>query len=476
MYFTREELINFCKTFKQPEFCDIQKWKESESFSIKFLYDTYCKDDDILFIGTYIIETLGLELRTSYENCEALVTFFLVDNFIDYDCTCKNVPEAIYYRLFDKPKICHLEYFMNNVKRLLINHDGLDFDKNTKLFKSGSLNKIYKNTNGVYTISDNRCCINCESSDYCRRCINCKYCRYCYSCVNCEYCNSSDNSHNCISTDNSSICENCTQCDYCVACINCTNCIRFEFSKECNDCENCAKCNYCSACVNCRDCTQCENSKKCNNCENCTNCNQCSECNNCTNCNKCSDCIDCTGCKHCKNSKELCNCKQCKFCEDCLNCVKCLYVSKLNNSVDIDDRETTIWNNVKDIEEIIKEENYKLPIIKIIDIDKTGWRLECTSKEYILIYDSNGIVRFKGRLTRKDPAKIESIHNMYLCCGSIYDEHGVLTDILYMSRRKTKSSGKSLSVEDFCNGKYLCKKMFKKYDLRGNLVFHGDKY
>lgn len=406
----------------------------------------------MLFIGKYIIETLCLKLEDSLQNFEALVTFFLVDNFIDYDCTCKNVPEAIYYRLFDKPKARHLKYFMNNVVRLLINHDGLDFDKNTNLFKSGSLNKIYKNENGEYAISYNRSCVNCESSDNCTHCINC------------ERCYSSGNLQNCIYSRYSSNCKNCTKCKECYKCINCTDCTECENSKECNNCKNCEKCNECSDCINCTDCTQCKDSKELYNCKKCTECN------------KCSDCINCTGCKHCKNSKGLHNCKQCKFCEDCLNCIKCVYVSKLNNSVDIDDHKTTTWNNVKDIEEIIKEENYKLPIIKIIDINETGWRLECTSGEYILIYDSDGIVRFKGRLTRKDPAKIESIHDIYLCCGSIYNEHGVLADILYMSRRKTKSSGKSLSVEDFCNGKYLCRKIFKKYDVNGNVVFHGDKY
>ena len=405
MYFTREELVNFCKTFKRPEFCDIQKWKKSESFSIKFFYNTFCNNDDLVFIGKYIIETLGLELEDSLQNCEALVTFFLVDNFIDHDFEFMNVPNAIYSCLFNKPKTCHLEYYINNVKRLLINHTGLDFDKNTKLFKSGSLNKIYrKSRTGECIINRSISCINCESSYDCNRCINCKYCRSCKSCINCEYCHSSNNLQNCTYTCSSSNCENCTECD------------------------------------------------------------------------RCSDCINCTDCIQCKNNVECNKCKKCNFCEKCLNCVKCLYVSKLSNSSNIDNHKTANWNNVKDIEEIIKEENYKLPIIKIIDINETGWRLECTSEEYVLIYDSDGNVRFKGRLTRKDPAKIESIHDMHLCCGSIYDEHNVLTDILYVSRTKSKVPGRSLSIENFCNGKYLCKKMFKKYDLYGNLVFHGDKY
>ena len=60
---------------------------------------------------------------------------------------------------------------------------------------------------------------------------------------------------------------------------------------------------------------------------------------------------------------------------------------------------------------------------------------------------------------------------MYLCCGSIYNEHGVLTDVLYIGRTKKKDKSKCLSIENFCKGNYLCEKLVKKYDLMGNVVY-----
>ena len=105
-----------------------------------------------------------------------------------------------------------------------------------------------------------------------------------------------------------------------------------------------------------------------------------------------------------------------------------------------------------------------------VDINYEGSTLECTSQEYIIIYDPCGIIRFKGRLTCKDPRKL-NVDNMYLCCGSIYNEHGVLTDVLYIGRTKKKNQSKCLSIKDFCNGKSLCEKLVKKCDLMGNVVY-----
>ena len=130
------------------------------------------------------------------------------------------------------------------------------------------------------------------------------------------------------------------------------------------------------------------------------------------------------------------------------------------------------WDTVEDITDIIKDSNYLLPIVKVIDINDEGWRLECTSQEYIIIYDPCGIVRFKGRLTNKNPCKL-SVNNMYLCCGSIYNEHGVLTDILYIGRTKKKDQSKCLSIENFCKGNYLCEELAQKYDLKGNVIYNN---
>ena len=133
------------------------------------------------------------------------------------------------------------------------------------------------------------------------------------------------------------------------------------------------------------------------------------------------------------------------------------------------------WKNVKDIEEIIKEENYNLPIVRVLDVNNDGWRLECTSKEYILIYDSENIIRFKGRLTNKNTKKLD-LDDMFLCCGSIYNEHGGLEGILYISRTKKDDKRIRLSVKDFCSGneiKFI--NQYKLFDLRGNVILENKK-
>ena len=243
-----------------------------------------------------------------------------------------------------------------------------------------------------------------------------------------------------------------------IACINCYDCRRCEY---CIDCTNCYKCEHCVSCERSRTCIYSENLAKCVYCKYSKQCASCKTCNYCNQCNYCKFCTQCN------------NCNDCRSCKHCCECNDCTYLKKGNNFNGIHNDKPVKgkeWDTVKDITDIIKDSNYSLPIVKVIDINDEGWRLECTSQEYIIIYDPCGTIRFKGRLTCKNPCKL-SIDNMYLCCGSIYNDHGVLTDVLYIGRTKKKDQSKCLSIKDFCNGKSLCEKLVKKYDLMGNVVY-----
>ena len=242
------------------------------------------------------------------------------------------------------------------------------------------------------------------------------------------------------------------------ACINCYNCDK---CKYCIDCTDCYKCNYC---------VSCEKSKTCIYSENLVKCVYCKYSKQCTSCRTCNYCNQCNYCKFCTQNN---NCEKCISCKYCCDCNDCTYLKKgesfsgIHNDKPVKGKE---WDNVEDITDIVKDSNYLLPIIKVVDINDEGWRLECTSQEYIIIYDPCGIVRFKGRLTNKNPCKL-SVDDMYLCCGSIYNNHGVLTDVLYIGRTKKKDQSKCLSIKDFCNGKSLCEKLVRKYDLTGTIVY-----
>lgn len=231
------------------------------------------------------------------------------------------------------------------------------------------------------------------------------------------------------------------------ACINCYNCTSCRY---CIDCTDCYECNYC---ISCKESQTCKYSKQSTLCRTCRYCNQC---NNCKYCEQCNNCEKCRTCKYC------CDCKECNHCSYVKNGDKCCEIHNKSKE----------WDNVKEITEIIKDSNYLLPIVKVVDINDEGWRIECTSKEYVIIYDSCGIVRFKGRLTNKNPRKL-SVNNMYLCCGSIYNEHGILNDILYIGRSKKRNQSKCLSIENFCKGYYLCEELAQKYDLKGNIIYNN---
>ena len=242
------------------------------------------------------------------------------------------------------------------------------------------------------------------------------------------------------------------------ACINCYDCTRCEY---CIDCTNCYECNYCNSCKRSQYCIYSENLFRCFRCKyskQCTLCRTCRDCNQCNNCNFCSQCNNCE------------KCRTCKYCSDCKECNHCSYVKNGDKCCGIHNKSKE-WNNVEDILDIIKDSNYSLPIVKVVDINDEGWRLECTSQEYVIIYDSCGTIRFKGRLTNKNPCKL-SVNNMYLCCGSIYNEHGVLTDVLYIGRTKKKDQSKCLSIENFCKGRCLCEELVRKYDLMGTIVYN----
>ena len=228
-------------------------------------------------------------------------------------------------------------------------------------------------------------------------------------------------------------------------------------------------CNYlinCEGCENCSFLTDSTNCKRCEYCDSCKSLTNCKHCNNCTNCKWLSDCEECKNCTSCKN------------CKSCNKCKKCILVEDLYNENGIDKTPIAVnkqWKNVKDIEEIIKEENYNLPIVRVLDINSNGWRLECTSKEYILIYDSENTIRFKGRLTNKNTKKLD-LNDMFLCCGSVYNEHGGLEGILYISRTKKDDKRIRLSVKDFCSGneiKFI--NQYKLFDLRGNVILENKK-
>lgn len=238
-------------------------------------------------------------------------------------------------------------------------------------------------------------------------------------------------------------CINCFACNYCEYCIDCTDC------NNCNHCISCEKSQTCFYSEKLVECVVCKYSKHCTSCRNCNYCNQCIYCNFCSHCDNCDKC---KSCKYCYDSKGITNVK-----------------NSDPNYIHVRGKE---WNNVKEIKDIIKDSNYSLPIVKVVDINDEGWRLECTSKEYVIIYDSCGTIRFKGRLTCKNPCKL-NVEDMYLCCGSIYNEHGILNDILYIGRSKKRNQLKCLSIENFCKGYYLCEELAKKYDLKGNVVYNN---
>ena len=404
--YSREELLHYCKTFVVPKSRSIRKWEEGESFCISFLNP---KEEYVLFVGKYLINLLKIECEEHecLKYSYALLTFLMCDNLLDRSIVNSEHDEYFFFRGSFMRKNCYWDLFED-------------------------LQSLVKNIQRVY--------IKCEhlnsdtevfESGSCNK--SCSIYNSNYGCVNCF---------------------DCIDCEYCIDCTHCNKC------NHCIDCTNCYECNYCNSCKRIRNCIYSENLFRCFRCKyskQCTLCRTCKDCNQCNNCNFCSQCNNCE------------KCRTCKYCCDCKECNHCSYVKNGDKCYGIHNKSKE-WNNVKEITDIIKDSNYLLPIVKVVDINDEGWRLECTSQEYIIIYDSCGVIRFKGRLTCKNPRKL-SVDNMYLCCGSIYNEHGVLTDILYIGRTKKKNQSKCLSIENFCKGNYLCEKLVKKYDLMGNLVY-----
>ncbi|MBR2022844.1 MAG: hypothetical protein IJ997_04050 [Mycoplasmataceae bacterium] len=408
--YSREELLHYCKTFVVPKSKNIQEWEEGENFCISFLEP---KEEYILFVGKYLINLLKIECEESEQlkYYYALLTFLMCDNLLDRSIVDKNYTSDLFHYSFHKRKYT-LSYYEKCALVKNIKHVFIQckhLNSDTEIFESGSCNQSYN----LYNIND--ACINC---------FVCNFCEYCIDCTDCYKCN------NCVS------CYNSQTCIYSEKLVDCVHC---KYSKQCTSCRTC---NYCNQCNNCNFCTQCDNCKECKSCK------------------YCSDCKDCT---HLKNSDSCSDCKDCSYLTNSENCCE------VYNEKHVRGKE---WDNVKEIKDIIKDSNYSLPIVKVVDINDEGWRLECTSKEYVIIYDSCGIIRFKGRLTCKTPCKL-NVEDMYLCCGSIYNEHGVLNDILYIGRSKKRNQSKCLSIENFCKGYYLCEELAQKYDLKGNVIYNN---
>ena len=408
--YSREELLHYCKTFVVPKSRSILEWKEGESFCISFLKP---KEEHVLFAGKYLINLLKIEceehecIKYSY----ALLTFFMCDNLLDHSIVVdkgkNNYEHDLFCFSFEEREHTVLNY---RAKNALMNNIQSVFIRCEHLNSDTEVFESGSCNDLCYFLLDNNyACINCYD------CTSCHYCIDCTNCYECNYCNSCKRSRTCIYS------ENLFRCVYC------------KYSKQSTLCRTCKYCN------------------KCNNCK------YCAQCNNCEKCRTCKYCSDCKDCTHLKNSDNCCECNDCSYVK---NGDKCYGIHNKSKE----------WNNVKEITDIIKDSNYLLPIIKVVDINEEGWRLECTSQEYIIIYDSYGVVRFKGRLTCKNPRKL-SVNNMYLCCGSIYNDHGVLTDILYIGRTKKKNQSKCLSIENFCKGKCLCEELVRKYDLTGTIVY-----
>ena len=169
----------------------------------------------------------------------------------------------------------------------------------------------------------------------------------------------------------------------------------------------------------------------------------------------------CINCKYTDHSNYCIQCNRCQYCNYCINNYGCTYCSNSENLTlcKNSSRNTTtivihdlMTFEQHDIKEIVNEENYKLPIVKVLNVNNDGWRIEYTSKEYILIYDPENTIRFKGRLTNKNAKKLE-LENSFLYCGLVYSNNGTLLGIAYFSR-SSRSKGTKLSVIDFCNNNY----------------------
>lgn len=410
LIYSREELLHYCKTFVIPKSKNIQEWEEGENFCISFLKPN---EEHVLFVGNYLINLLKIECEESEQlkYSYALLTFFMCDNLLDRSIINRG-HDAFYlfHGSFIRRDRSTIDYYQRCtlIKNIIrVYIKCKHLKSDTEVFESGSCNKTY------YILNNNNACINC---------CDCNDCEYCIDCTNCNKCN------------------------HCISCYNSKTCIYSE---------------KLSRCVYCKYSKQCTLCRTCNYCNQCNNCNFCSQCNNCKECKSCKYCSDCKDCTHLKNSDNCCDCNDCNYVKKGDKC------SGIHNNKPIKGKE---WDNVKKMTDIIKYSNYSLPIVKIVDINDEGWRIECTSKEYVIIYDSCGTIRFKGRLTCKTPCKL-NVEDMYLCCGSIYNEHGVLIEILYIGRSKKRNQSKCLSIEKFCKGYYLCEELTQKYDLKGNVVY-----
>lgn len=425
--FTREELLNYCETFVIPKSTKLEELEEGENVCISFFKP---KLEHVLFVGEYLIKILNIDCdennikKYSY----ALLTFFMLDNIeikneLKFKGCCYLFDDKRYSANVDILADEHL----HGISNVLLNiSPAVDFNSNE--FKSGSCRYISN------LRPHNYACINCDSCDYCEQCINCSNCKSCTFCTDCNYCK---------------------KCNYCEGCRRLENC---DHCSHCDDCIKCIKCKFCDNCVSCRYCKEsdyCEltkNSEYCNYCRQCTFCSKCNNSYGCKKCECCDDCIQCNLCDRCNDCDHCCYC----VCEDNLSTI-----DKIPKAI----QHKIQWNLHSDIEKLIDEIDCldSRPRIKGVNIyvNEEKWKLDCVSTGYIIIKDSRYVTRFKGVLTCKESYKIEKLSDMYLHCGFVFNEDETLKELLCASRYKSKNPQKRLSVEDFCNGKYINGKKYE---------------